>query len=290
MDLSGLITFLSVAERGSVSLAAQELNTVQSNVTGRIRRLESELDATLFIRHSRGVKLTSSGKIMLAYAKRVLQLVDDARRAVKNSAGEAGTIRIGSMETTAAVRLIDTVAAFHGNFPLATLSLATGPADQLVRDTLEWGIDGAFVAGPVDHPDLVSIPICKEELVLVSAARASEKKAEERTLLVFPLGCAYRVRAEAFLRRTGGVPIRLMEMGTLDGILGCVAAGVGVTLMPRSIVDRRQYRGLFISEKIKSKDMQITTVFVRRSDQPLSKLLSAFIDIARQKKRRAVNC
>jgi LysR family transcriptional regulator, cell division regulator len=287
MDISTLVTFLSVAEHGSVSLAAQDLNTVQSNVTGRIRRLEDELDASLFIRHSRGVKLTASGEIMLAYAKRVLQLVDDARRAVKNSAGEAGTIRIGSMETTAAVRLTDTVADFHRRFPVATLTLTTAPADQLVRQTLEWGIDGAFVAGPVDHPDLVSVPICKEELVLVSARAQKRAPEEERTLLVFPMGCAYRARAEAFLRRTGGVPIRLMELGTLDGILGCVAAGVGLTLMPRSIVDRRHYQGLFNSETIKAKDMQITTVFIRRKDQPPPKLLAAFLDIVRQKNAEA---
>jgi hypothetical protein len=95
------------AERESDLAVGGRVNLLRVERLHKGDRLESELDATLFIRHSRGVKLTPPGEVTLAYAKRVLQLVDDSSRAVKGAGDEAGTVRIGSMETTAAVRLAD---------------------------------------------------------------------------------------------------------------------------------------------------------------------------------------
>ena len=83
MDRADLRIFEAVARLGGMSRAAAELNTVQSNVTARIRLLEEELGAPLFERHSRGVTLTAAGRRLLPYAASARQLFEEARRAVR---------------------------------------------------------------------------------------------------------------------------------------------------------------------------------------------------------------
>ena len=82
MDAADLRVFQSVASTGSMSKAALELNTVQSNVTARIKSLEDEVGFALFERTNRGVTLTAAGQRLLPFAARAARLLDDARRAV----------------------------------------------------------------------------------------------------------------------------------------------------------------------------------------------------------------
>ncbi|HZB92248.1 MAG TPA: LysR family transcriptional regulator, partial [Stellaceae bacterium] len=105
MDAADLRVFEAVARLGGMNRAAGALNTVQSNVTQRIRLLEEELATPLFERHSRGVALTPAGRRLLPYAERVAQLLAEARRAVRDEGTPAGPLQIGSLETTAALRL-----------------------------------------------------------------------------------------------------------------------------------------------------------------------------------------
>jgi LysR family transcriptional regulator, cell division regulator len=84
VDAGDLKLFAAVARTGAISKAANELNTVQSNVTARLKALEGSLGAVLFERSHRGVVLTAAGQRLLPYAERVGHLLEDARRAVKD--------------------------------------------------------------------------------------------------------------------------------------------------------------------------------------------------------------
>src|SRR4051812_31633260 len=105
MDARDLRVFEAVARTGGMNSAAPELNTVQSNVTARIRVLEEDLGIALFERRSRGVVLTRAGEQLLPYARRVDVLLADARRAARDQGAPSGLLTIGSLETTAAQRL-----------------------------------------------------------------------------------------------------------------------------------------------------------------------------------------
>src|SRR4029077_17814850 len=104
---------------------------------------------------------------------------------------------------------------------------------------------GAFVAGPIEHADLASTVAFREELVLVTA-RNIKTLAELRaaapesgpTARVFRTGCTYRQKLEQVLTEFGWPSATRFELGTLDGMVGCVAAGMGVTLLPRAVVAR----------------------------------------------------
>ncbi len=104
MDLSGLEIFRSVVREGGVTRAAAKLNRVQSNVTTRVRQLEADLGVALFIREGKKLHLSAEGKLLLDYADRLLALAQEARAAVQD-AKPRGLLRLGSMESTASVRL-----------------------------------------------------------------------------------------------------------------------------------------------------------------------------------------
>src|SRR5262247_1414767 len=157
MELSDLQTFAAVARCGGITRAAGELNTVQSNVTNRVRALEMEVGVPLFERHARGMTLTDAGRRLLPYAQRLSVLSREALSAARDDGVPKGPLAIGSMETTAAVRLPALLAAFHKRFPAVRLSLRTAPTADLVASVLDGALDGAFVAGPIEHAELVGM-------------------------------------------------------------------------------------------------------------------------------------
>ena len=93
MDAADLRVFQSVAGTGSMNKAALELNTVQSNVTARIKALEDEVGFALFERTNRGVTLTAAGSRLLPFAARAARLLDDAKRAVADQGTPCGCRR-----------------------------------------------------------------------------------------------------------------------------------------------------------------------------------------------------
>ncbi len=282
MDTRSLQIFKAVAAAGTVSKAAESLNYVQSNVTGRIRRLEDEVGAQLFYRSRRGMTLTPAGEVLLGYADQALHVIDAARRAVTEMAGTESPLRLGSMESTLAVRLPAVLGEFRRRHPKVRLSLMSGPTDDLVDALLVHRLDAALVAGRVHHPDIVQEVAFTEEIVLVADAGVTDPaRIDDRLLLVFRQGCSYRAIAEQWLRTSGRTPIEIAEFGTLDGILGCVTAGVGVTLMPRSVVVRPQYEGLLKAFPIGTPGMTIDTMLIRHKGAVPNRTLDAFLDVLR---------
>ncbi|MCW2238290.1 LysR family transcriptional regulator [Azospirillum canadense] len=277
MDLAGLRVVKAVAETGSVSRAAESLNCVQSNVTARLKRLEEDLGVDLFRRLSRGMAPTPAGRVLADYADRVLRLVAQARDAVADAAGRGGRLAVGTMETTAAVRLPPILARFHADHPEVELTIVPGPSEVMVAEVLAGRVDGAFVAGAVEHPELVSQPAFEEELVLVESASGITADAGRTTLLAFRRGCAYRARAETAMREAGHVPCRVLEFGSLEAILGCVGAGMGVAVLPRAVVEREPWRGMFTARPLPPEIARMPTRFVRRADTPETEALRAFL-------------
>src|SRR5258708_7186931 len=144
MELSDIQTFAAVARTGGITRAAEVLNTVQSNVTQRVKALEAEIGTPLFERHSRGMTLTGAGRRLLPYAQRMAALSREAVLAARDDGEPKGPLAIGSMETTAAVRLPSLLAHFPRRFPPVRLSLRTAPSADLVSAGLDGTLDGAF--------------------------------------------------------------------------------------------------------------------------------------------------
>lgn len=289
MDAADLRVFEAVARLGGMSRAAADLNTVQSNVTARIRALEDELGEALFRRHSRGVDLTAAGARLLPYAQRVAALLAEAVAAVRDDGTPRGALVVGSLETTAALHLSPVLAGYARAFPEVDLILRTGTSAEMVDAVLQRRLEGAFVCGPVEHPDLAAEPVFQEELALLTApsVRSAEALAgrHDQRIVVLRAGCSYRQRLEAVLAARGAVGYRVLEFGTLEAIVGAVAAGLGVTLLPRGLIGPVWRDGRVAVHDLPPAEARVETVFVRRADCRVSSALAAFLARARPDRR-----
>lgn len=288
LDAGDLAVFAAVARAGGITRAARTLHTVQSNVTQRIRLLETELGVPLFHRHSRGVTLTSAGSQLLPYAERIGRLIDEAKRAATDGPVPRGQITIGALETATAVRLPPILSVYAAACPEVDIQIHTGTAAELTDAALARRLEAAFVAGPADHPDLVVLPLLQEELVMVTAPWVTSldtltaSPGGPAKIVVFRPGCSYRARLEAFLTARGAVNIRRLEFGTLDGIIGCVGAGIGMTMLPRVVVARAHAEGRVAVHTLPAGDARVATVLIHRRDAFVSTALARFIEIARE--------
>ena len=281
MDWAEIKVFEAVARLGSMSRAAGELHTVQSNVTARIRQLEAELGTPLFQRHSRGVALTPAGTRLLPYAERLRALIEEARRAALDDGRPRGPLAVGSLETTAALRLVPVLTPYAAAYPEVDLTLLTGTSCELVEAVLQQRLEGALVCGPVAHPELDEEPVFEEELVLLTAPGLRSLEAAlaggEARIVVLRAGCSYRQRLEEVLARRGIVAVRRLEWGTLEAIYGCVAAGLGITLLPRAVIGPVWRDGRVGVHTLAPEESQVATVFIRRRDTHRSSALDAFL-------------
>jgi LysR family transcriptional regulator, cell division regulator len=269
MEYADLRVLDAVARHGSMNRAAVELNTVQSNVTARIRALEEQVGTALFERNSRGVVLTSAGQRLLPYAARLGALIREARDVARDDGTPRGCLRIGSRETTAALRLPPILSAYAQAHPQVRLIVTTWTSADLVADILEHRLDGAFVVGPVQNPDLLEEAIFRDELMLVTAPglRRPDDLDHQRDLkiIVRRRGCFYRQRLEDLLARRGIPTSQPLEFGSLDGIIGCVAAGVGITLLPKAVILPSWREGKVAAHELPPEQARVDTVFIRRS-------------------------
>jgi DNA-binding transcriptional LysR family regulator len=285
MDAGDLRIFEAVARLGGMNRAAAELNTVQSNVTARIRLLETQLGTRLFHRTSRGVKLTEPGQRLLSYAVKIAHLLKEARLAVEDDGQPKGVLTIGSLETTVALRLSPILADYARAFPEVELGLRTGTTCELVEDVLAHRVEGAFVCGPVAHEDLTSEVFFSEELAILTAKSIRDldariAKGNVRSV-VLRRGCSYREILETMLAKRGVVGLRHLEFGTLEAIYGSVAAGLGITLLPKTLIGSIWRDGRVAVHEMPPDEARVDTIFVRRRDAFMSSALKAFLKAAR---------
>jgi DNA-binding transcriptional LysR family regulator len=292
MDIHDLTVFAATARHGSVTKAARSLSTVQSNVTTRIRLLETELKVQLFHRSHRGVTLTEKGQQLLPYAQQMLSLVERAKAAVSDSRDVGGTMQIGALQSTASARLPDVLKAYASRNAQVDVSVETGTSAELITKVLESRLDGAFVSGVEDHPDLDVITSFVEELVVITPAaygtiRDYLKQSILPKLLVFKVGCHYRQRLEGYLGGEGISVLSPMEFGTIDGIIGCVAAGLGISLLPRSVVERSARRNDVSVHQLPKSHRYVETQFVTHKAQVRSLALARLIEVITSERVRA---
>lgn len=282
MELSALRIFKAVAEEGSVTQAAARLHRVQSNVSARLTQLEEGLGVPLFHRSGRRLLITAEGARLLAYADRLLQLADEAQASVRGEQPPSGQLRIGSMETTAAARLPIVLAAFHRQHPQVDLVLDTGPSDYMVQGVLNHRLDVALVAAPVVRPELEQVEVFQEELVLLTdcthAAVHGPQDVARKALLVFRSGCAYRRRLEMWFAEAGVATTRVSEFGTFEAIIGCVAAGMGVAVMPKEVLKQRSLAKSIRCHPLPPELALVQTMLVWRRDVLHHAARQAFAD------------
>lgn len=240
MDVTQLEMFVAIVDTGSISAAARRIHRVPSNLTTRIQQLEASLGVQLFIREHQRLRLSPAGHDFLSYSRRILALIAEAKQAITGEE-PSGTLRLGALESTAAVRIPAILAEFNQRYPRVQLDLTTGPSGEMIKRVLDGSLSAAFVDGPLSHPALGGIPVFDEEMMIVTPSSLAPVKRAQQVdglpLYAFRNNCTYRHHFEAWFAADEAAPGRIYEMESYPSILACVAAGAGVAQMPRSMLE-----------------------------------------------------
>jgi DNA-binding transcriptional LysR family regulator len=305
MELRQVETFHAVATERSFSRAAAKLGYVQSSVSAQVSALERELGVPLFDRLGRRIALTDAGEVMFAHSGDLLALAERTREAVVDAgvgSGEVtGSLTVSSPETLLTYRLPKLLALFHERHPKVRLSVRPSAIGRLVgsaRKAVEEGrVDVAFV---LDEPpgdrgrpaDLAVETLIAEEVTVI--APTSHALASAPTVLPQGLrgetvllpeapesGCAYRGQFERQLASAGVVPPETMEFQSIEAVKQCVAAGMGVSVLPSVAVGAELKAGMLAALQW-GEPFEVLTQMSWHEDRWKSPALRAFLEVARE--------
>ncbi len=248
MEFSQLVMFKAVADLGSIVRASERLHCVPSNITNRIKLLERELGVDLFIRKGRGLIISPSGRLFLGYTNKILSLCEESQRALDPSSAPSGELRIGAIESSATGRLPKVLSRFHQLYPAVQMQFSTGDWSQLSAEVVNYTLDGAIIAVRPEHPDIESLEIYEEDLVVIASPSAGVINQPEDLrgvdLFMWPEGCPYRKALLTWLERYK-VFNPITSIASYGTILGCVSSGAGISLVPRGMFEQfRQLGGI----------------------------------------------
>jgi DNA-binding transcriptional LysR family regulator len=244
VQLAQLETFAAVARLGSISAAAEELMVSQPAVTARLQVLERSTGAGLLARSRTGTRLTDAGRALLPYAERALSAVSRGRRAVADVvSGVGGRLTIGAAPAVSTYVLPAVLHRFQAEHPGVQLSVRSGHSEEVlelvVREEVEIGL-----MRPIQHPDIVSVPLYEDELVLVvhrghafaSSAQIRMEQMASEYLILFDRTSSYHELTSSIFRQAGIDPRGYLEVDNIDAAKRMVEARLGISLLPRTSV------------------------------------------------------
>ncbi|WP_245926969.1 LysR substrate-binding domain-containing protein [Marinomonas alcarazii] len=275
------MVFKAVVEHKGVTRAAEALHRVPSNVTARLKKLESELNIDLFLRENNRLSVTSAGLRLLDYTDKILQLQKSAI-AELTQAEPSGLLRLGSMESSAASRLPNILSRYHDKYPAVQIELMTAASMPLIERVLEGELDLVMTSDPPNDPRLSCTHCFDEELVLIMplAWGGQEELPDSLTMVGYNKGCSYRDRLEKWLKGQDRTCERIIEIPSYYTMISCVIAGMGIGMVPRSLLALHKTGGLAF-RPVETEIAHAQTYLVSRKDNP-SSAISAFVECTLQ--------
>jgi DNA-binding transcriptional LysR family regulator len=287
--LSQVTTFVEVARRRSVSRAAEALFVTQPALTARLQGLERDLGAELFVRSSRGMKLTEAGEAFLPYAVRALGSLTDGRMQVNAlERGGAGRLAIGAAPAVSTYVLPALLKRFALSHPRVSVSVRTGHSEEMLDLVLREQVEVGLVRA-LQHRDIVSTPLYEDRLILVvepghwfaQEGRIRLREIAGEQLILFDRTSSYHELTNALFRRAGIAPAGVMELDNIDAAKKMVEQGFGVALLPHTSVTDELDAGRLAEVTIRDGEpVRREIVAVRRRDAgPPSGPVAAFLDM-----------
>jgi DNA-binding transcriptional LysR family regulator len=291
MELRHLRYFVAVAEHLSFARAAQALHLSQPPLSRQIRALEEELGTALFARTKRSVRLTPAGAALVPEARRLLREADALKAGARQlAAGEVGTLALGFISVAAYNLLPELAREFHRRHPAVKLVLQEATTDVQLAALRQGELDIGLVLPPVNDPAFDYSPLFDDTLVaaLPAAGRAAGGKGpialaalRSEPFILFPrkVGSSLYDLIVGACQRAGFSPRVEQEAIQMQTIVSLVAAGMGVALVPASLVNLRRIGVVYRPLADRSPRIEVGIAWRRADDAPA---LRAFVALARE--------
>jgi DNA-binding transcriptional LysR family regulator len=288
MDLSQLEVFLTVAREGRFSRAAEKLFRTQSAVSQTIRKLEDELDETLFDRSSRDGVLTDAGTVLKDYAEKLLNLRSDAQEAlVELRELQKGKLAMAANEFTV-LYLLPVLGEFRRLHPMIKIMVQRALGSHIPDDIMNHSVEMGVLSYDPQDDRLHSIVVYQDELAFVvppnhplaAANEVSIRQLGAEAFVAHIVSSPYRDKVIQTFRRYKTPLHMAIELPTLQAIKRFVAMGNGVALVPRISVESELARRELVHIPVKELDLQRKLRLVYRKGGGLSHAGRAFLKVA----------
>ena len=245
MEFRHLQTFRIILEEGSFLQAAERLQYAQSTITLHIQQLEAELGVKLFLRRGKKVQLTTAGRALSSHANFLLHRAAMLQQEMAELvAGEAGHLRIGSIEPVASLRLPLLLVSFCRQYPNIRLTLETGVTQVISRRVANGDLDLAICSPPETKLGLSFETLFYDSMALLIPIEHHLSKKEtievndlaQERLLLTEANCPYRKIFETEILSRGINPYSGIEIMSLKALQSMVESGLGIGVMPIEII------------------------------------------------------
>ncbi|MDP9409540.1 MAG: LysR family transcriptional regulator [Actinomycetota bacterium] len=281
--------FLAVARLGNLSRAAEEMFLTQPTLTARLKALEEEVGDRLFVRTSRGMRLTDAGRELVPYAERALGSFEEGKRRLEELRGASGgRLLIGASPGVGTYALPGLLERFAAAYPRVSVSVRTGHSEEILEMTLKEEVQLGLTRA-MRHPEIESLRLYDDELVLVVdpghrfTRKGSAELAEigEEQIIFFDHDSSYFEQTHALFRNAGFRELRTMEVDNIEAAKRMVEHRLGVAFLPRTAIVRSVAAGnLVLIPVSENPEMTRTIVALKRRDTPASGPVAAFLEVA----------
>jgi LysR family nitrogen assimilation transcriptional regulator len=268
MELRSIHYFVQIADEGSITRTAQKLGIAQPALTRHVKQLEAELGTELLTRLPRGVRLTTSGRDFLDYARRIMTEVGCAKERVRSSGSvPEGEVIIGTSPTLAPLLLPGCIARTRQECPKVSLKVIEGFSPQLLDALLSGRLDIAVMTNPPRSPALQLTPLVSEPLVVLGppGARGAVQSFSLAELARTPFVISVGMRAiiDEQLKNFGSALRVEAEIDSIEAIRRMLVAGLSWSLMPVSAFHAEIANGNLTAYPIEGANLHRILVFAR---------------------------
>jgi DNA-binding transcriptional LysR family regulator len=291
-----LVSFCSIVELKSFSLAAEKLGLTQPTISLQIKALENDFGVSLLHRESHHILPTEEGKILYNSALKMLAQYEKARQEITSKQGNfKGSLTIGASSGPAENPVPLLMGNFKQQHPNAAISLQVGDSSEIIDKVFTQAIELGFVGTRRRDGNLVFEPFLDDKLVLVTSKDhdlAKQKKLSFEELREIPLilqqpGSGATINLQQALN-SAGLKMRdlnvLMELGLQDSVKTAVLAGYGATIISSLGIKKEIESGSLVEIEIEDLDLYRKIYLCYNRLAPLSNLGKEFLSFAIQNK------
>lgn len=292
MDLRQLEILQAIAETGSFTASGRKLHVSQSAISRQILLLEEELGEPLFLRVGRQVRMTPAAESLVQLGQRVFQDVRETVGTITDRTRTLrGTLRLAGGMTVCLYMFPPLLKHLRRVHPQLDVRLTVATAARSVAEIRAGRVDAGLLTLPVDESDLVTLPVLREELLVLTMPHhplARKKKILPADLsgepfVLFEPGSATRQVIDAFFLREQVEPTVVMDTENVEIIKAMVRAGLGIGIVPYQAIAREVRAGQFFCARIEGHELVRETgwVYARANRVPrvINELVTAFDEV-----------
>ncbi|WPC43750.1 LysR family transcriptional regulator [Clostridium sp. JS66] len=293
MDIRQLQTFLVVARLLNFRAAAEELNYSQSTVSDHIRNLEQELGVKLFERLGRKVFLNEQGEKLISSAKKMIKDAEEIHKLFDNDEKIKGTLTIGSAETLCVFWLPPLLKEYSKIYPDVQIILKVADCLDLPEMLEKNIIDVAFsLHDESTQQHLSQIDLFQDSTIFVAAPdhplttvkKITAYELENQAFILTESKMGYSFELKKMLESLNIKTNTIMEFSSLEAIKQCVKNGLGITLLPRIVVDKELQNGELVILPVEISQILIQAKMIYHREKWMSPPLLALKNIVSLRK------